>query len=71
MSKDINYIFGKNLKKVRLSKNLTQLQLALELDLDTTTISKYEKGSRCPSLKLADKIANVLDVKLSQLIEED
>ena len=70
MSKEINYIFGNNLRKIRMLKNLTQLQLALEVDLDTTTISKYEIGSRCPTLKTADKIAKVLGVKLSELIEE-
>lgn len=70
MGKDINYIFGKNLRNIRVSKGLTQLQIALEVEIDTTTISKYELGTRCPNLKVADKIAKVLGVHLSELIEE-
>ncbi len=70
MNKEINEIFGQNLLKFRKLKGLTQEELSFELDLDKSTIGKYENGTRCPNLKIADRIAKVLGVKLSELVEE-
>ena len=69
MSKDICKIFGKNLYKIRKERGLSQEEVALEIDLDKSTIGKYEKAKRCINLRTAKKIADVLDVKLSEMLE--
>ena len=40
--------FSDRLIELRIEKNLTQLQLAKELGIDSTTISKWESCQRIP-----------------------
>ena len=69
MSKDICKVFGKKLYALRKEKGLSQEQLALEIDMDKSIIGKYENARRCINLRTAKKIADVLEVKLSQLLD--
>lgn len=69
MSKDICKIFGKNLYKFRKERGLSQEEIALEINLDKSTIGKYENASRCINLRIAKKIADVLNVKLSEMLD--
>lgn len=69
MSKDICKIFGKKLFELRKERGLSQEDLALEIDLDKSSIGKYEKAKRCINLRTAKKIANVLGVKLSEMLD--
>ncbi len=61
--------FGKNLKRIREKKGLRQEALAVKAKLDVTTINELEQGNRDPMLKTIWKIANALDVKMSQLFD--
>lgn len=69
MSKDICKIFGKNLFRIRKERELSQEQLALDVDLDKSSIGKYEKARRCINLRTAKKIADALGVKLSEMLD--
>lgn len=69
MSKDICKTFGKNLLNIRKEKGLSQEQLAFEVGLDKTTIGKYELAQRCINIRVANKIAIALGVKLSDFFE--
>ncbi len=63
---------GKNVKKYRKEKNMTQLQLALDIDHNSVGyIAKAElyKYKKHFSLEQIYKIAKVLDVKPSKLID--
>lgn len=62
-----------NIKQVRLSKNITQKQLAEAIGVDHTVISKFEKGITSPSVSRLEQIAKVLDVRVDTLLtgEED
>ena len=53
----------KMLKKLRLQANLTQWQLAKRSNTTQSTIAKIEAGKLEPSLKLAKRILNVLNVE--------
>lgn len=54
--------FGKNLKHLRLAKNLTQLDLAVLVDMETTSISRIENGRTNITLKTIYKLSNALEV---------
>lgn len=62
------YIIGKRIKKLRLRKNLTQKQLAKELNVSKSTISYYEKGERNISLETLIQIVDFFDIDIDVLI---
>ncbi len=61
--------FGQKLRKIREQKKMSQQALAAKAKLDLTTINELEQGNRDPMLKTIWRIANALDVKLSQLFD--
>lgn len=67
---EIKEKFGKQVKKLRLEKGLSQEALALLADLDRTYIPSIEKGERNVSITVIVKIANALKVKISILFDE-
>lgn len=67
---EIKEKFGKQVKKLRLDKGLSQEALALLADLDRTYIPSIEKGERNVSITVIEKIANALNVKISILFDE-
>lgn len=68
-SDSIKKIFGSNLKKLRLSKSLTQEQLAESLDLQVQTISFIENGRAFVSSEVCAKICNFFDVTLAVMFK--
>ena len=58
----------KNLKALRLSKKLSQQQLALRLDLSQQTIYKYENGITEPDIATLIKLAGYLNTSVDYLI---
>jgi transcriptional regulator with XRE-family HTH domain len=67
---DIKKKFGKNLKRLRLDKGISQQSLALSADLDRTYIPSIEKGERNVSITVVEKLANALNVKISELFKD-
>lgn len=67
---DIKKKFGKQVKKLRLDKGLSQEALAYEANLDRTYIPSIEKGERNVSITVMEQIANALKVKISVLLDE-
>lgn len=59
---------GKNIKKIRKEKNLTQEDLAERLHCTRQTISNYENGKSEPSIELLLEIAGVFGVEINDLI---
>ncbi|MEI7842255.1 MAG: helix-turn-helix transcriptional regulator [Gallionellaceae bacterium] len=59
---------GNNILERRLTLGWTQAELAERLGVDTTTISRFERGSNLPSLLRLEELANVLDIPLSALM---
>lgn len=50
--------------EARISQNLTQKELAARTGINQADISKLEKGTRNPSLKLLKRIADGMDMVL-------
>lgn len=61
-------MFGKNLKKIRKSKGLTQAQLAECLNVSTSTIGMYEQGRREPDTTMLKKICNKFNISIDSLL---
>lgn len=66
----LSHIFSKNLKKYRIAANLSQEELAFRSGLHRTYISAIERNLRNISINNIEKIANALNIKASQLLEE-
>ncbi len=60
--------FGKNLKRLRKVKNISQQRIAKEIGVSQRTISHYEKGESEPSLLCLCKIAAFLGVSTDELL---
>jgi transcriptional regulator with XRE-family HTH domain len=60
--------FASRLKNIRLEKGLKREDLALKLETSAAIIGRYERGDRTPSIEIAQKIANALEVSLDYLV---
>jgi len=70
---EINYqkllaVFGKNVKKVRESKDLRQADM-IEYGFSERYIQKIESGKYSPNLYTVHRLAEAFDVSISALME--
>lgn len=61
-------MFNENLRELRKSKGFTQEELATKINVVRQTVSKWEKGLSVPDADSLQKIADVLEVDVSQLL---
>lgn len=57
------------LKKIRESKHISQIKLAMELNMNQNTISLYENGEREPGIAELILIADYFNVSIDYLLE--
>jgi transcriptional regulator with XRE-family HTH domain len=67
---DWRLILGKNVRRLRQQKKLTQEQLAFEAEIDLTYVGGIERGKRNPSLLVMARIAKALGVHLAKLLSD-
>lgn len=60
---------GEKIKSLRLEKGLTQKQLGDLCSMADSAIRRYELGSANPKIETLEKIANALNVPLSELYQ--
>ena len=65
MSRD-NRMIG--LKNIRKKKNLSQLKVAMDLNISREALSYYENGKREPSLALLVSMSEYFNVSINYLI---
>ena len=58
-----------NLKKILISQNKTQKELAMAVNITESAISRYIKGDREPKCSNAVKIANYLNLNIGDIWE--
>ena len=58
------------LKSLRKEKQISQLKLALDLNMSQNTISRYETGEREPGFNELINIANYFNVSIDYLLEQ-
>jgi transcriptional regulator with XRE-family HTH domain len=63
-------ILGKNVRRLRQQRQITQEQLAFDAKIDLTYLGGIERGKRNPSLLVMARIAEVLSVSLPKLLNE-
>ena len=68
--RDWRAVLGKNVRRFRRRKGLTQEQLAFEAEIDLTYMGGIERGKRNPSLLVMARIADALGVQLPKLLGE-
>ena len=56
------------LKKLRKSRNISQLKLSIELNTTQNTISRYENMERQADYEMLIKIADYFDVTIDYLL---
>ena len=59
----------KNMKFVRVSRDITQLQVQMDTGISQSTISKYETGEALPTVENLILLANYYDVSLDYLMD--
>ena len=62
--------FGKQLQQLRTSRGLMQEQLAVTAGLSCTFLTRLELGQHDPSLSTLVRLAKVLRVSVTELLEE-
>ncbi len=56
------------IKELRKSRHITQLKMALDLNMSQNTISRYENGEREPGIAELIRIANYFHVSIDYLV---
>ncbi len=64
-------MLGDRIKAYRKSKGFTQEELAIRLNIVRQTISKWEKGISVPDAETIQRLADVLEVDVKQLLGVD
>ncbi len=64
----MNILFADALRKLRMKKGLTQIQLASLMFVNKATISKWESGNRLPDAAMITRLARILDVDVGTLL---
>jgi transcriptional regulator with XRE-family HTH domain len=68
--RDWRSILGRNVRRLRRQKRMTQEELAFEAEIDLTYMGGIERGKRNPSLLVMARIADALSVPLAKLLSE-
>ncbi|WP_267960601.1 helix-turn-helix domain-containing protein [Sphingopyxis sp. NFH-91] len=68
---DVVQLLGKNVRKHRKLKGMTQEQLALEAEMERSYVSDLERGTRNPSVRALGRLAEALSVKPDELLKSE
>lgn len=63
-------MLNENIKSIRISKGLSQEELAMRLHVVRQTISKWERGLSVPDSDMIISLAKVLETSVSVLLGE-
>lgn len=63
--------FGANLRDARINAKISQEELAAQAGLDRTYISLLERGKRNPSLVCIGKLAEALQIPMSDIFDAE
>jgi len=60
--------FSVNIRRFRLARNLTQVQLAKALGVDQSRIAELERGKGNPTMDTLDQVADALEISPAALL---
>lgn len=61
---------GEKIRSLRMKKNMTQNDLAIECDFEKASMSRIESGRSNPTVKTLLKISKALDVHIAELFKD-
>ena len=64
-------LIGKNIKRLRVSKNITQEQLSEAMNVTCAAVSKWERSETYPDITLLQPLAYYFGVSLDELMGYD
>ncbi len=64
----MNTLFAQTLKKLRKEKGLSQIQLGNLMFVNSSTITRWENGSRLPDAAMITRLATILEVDVGTLL---
>lgn len=64
---DLKNKFGKQVKKYRLKRKMSQEELAEKIDIAVNNLGKIERGESFVTAATLEKLASVLNVKVHEL----
>ena len=59
---------GKLIYQLRKEKNMTQKQIADEMNISDKTISKWERGQGCPDISLLQELSQILEISIDGIL---
>ena len=68
---ELKQIVAKNITDLRLSRSMTQLQLAETLHYSDKAVSKWERGESLPDIAVLKEIAELFGITLDDLVREE
>jgi transcriptional regulator with XRE-family HTH domain len=66
---DVVQLLGRNVRRYRKLKGMTQEQLALEAGMERSYVSDLERGGRNPSVRALGRLAEALSVEPMVLLD--
>lgn len=66
--KEYLVLLGNHIKQIRLSKKISQTEIAYRCDFDKSNYNTIEAGKRNPTITTLLKIASALEVSLEELL---
>ena len=67
---DLVQLLGRNMRRLRRERGLSQEQLAHDADMKRSYVSDMERGTRNPSVRALERIASALGVPPSALLQD-
>src|SRR3954470_874520 len=61
-------LFGARLRETRLSRGMTQADLAQEAEVSVNYVGRLESGGAAPGIDLVDRLARALGTSVSELL---
>lgn len=65
---DIRKLVGRNLRRLRLARGISQEELAFQAGIDRTYMSGLERGVRNPTVLVLDRLAQALNVTIGDIV---
>ena len=66
-----NKKFGQFILKLRKEKGWTQLELAEKLNITDKAVSKWERGTGFPDIKMIEPLAEVFNVSILEIMQSE
>lgn len=68
---DVRRLVGRNLRRLRLDRGLSQEQLAHDADITSSYLSQIESGKRNPTVTLLQELATALRTPIVEFFADN